>query len=77
MIEAGCDSLEVLCASYSKTISTLERQLKETNKSNNELMEETKESCGETFLMRLKYFFAGLLSGIMGIVYTFIKLKKK
>ena len=77
VIEAGCDSLEVLCASYSKTISTLERQLKETNKSNNELMEETKESCGETFLMRLKYFCAGLLSGIMGIVYTFIKLKKK
>ena len=77
VIEAGCDSLEVLCASYSKTISALKRQLKEANKSNNEFMEETKESSGETFLMRLKYFCAGLLSGIIGIVYTFIKLKKK
>lgn len=77
VIEAGCDSLELVCARYAKTISTLKRQLKESRKSNSELREETKESSGNTFLMRLKYFCAGLLSGIIGMVYTFIKLKKK
>ena len=77
VIEAGCDSLELVCARYSKTISTLKRQLKEARKSNKELREETKESSGNTFLMRLKYFCAGLLSGIIGIVFTFIKLKRK
>lgn len=76
VIEANCDSLELVCAGYSKTISTLKRQLKETRKSNSELREETKESTGNTFLMRLKYFCAGLLSGIIGIVFTFIKLRK-
>lgn len=76
VIEAGCDSLELVCAGYSKTISTLKRQLKEARKSNSELREETKESSGNTFLMRLKYFCAGLLSGIVGIVFTFIKLRK-
>lgn len=81
VIEAGCDSLELVCAGYSKTISTLKRQLKEARKSNSELREETKESSGNTFLMRLEYFCAGLLSGllsgIMGIVLIFIKLKRK
>ena len=76
VIEAGCDSLELVCAGYSKTISTLKRQLKEARKSNSELREETKESSGNTFLMRLRYFCAGLLSGIIGIVFTFIKLRK-
>lgn len=76
VIEAGCDSLELVCAGYSKTISTLKRQLKEASKSNKELWEKTKESSGNTFLMRLKYFCAGLLSGIIGIVFTFIKLRK-
>lgn len=77
VIEAGCDSLELVCARYAKTINTLKRQLKEASKSNKELREETKESSGNTFLMRLKYFCAGLLSGIIGIVFTFIKLKRK
>lgn len=77
VIEAGCDSLELLCATYSKSIITLKRQLKEVNNSNKELREETKESSGNTFLIRLKYFCAGLLSGIMGIVLIFIKLKKR
>lgn len=77
VIEAGCDSLELVCAGYSKTISTLKFELREARKFNNELREEVRESSGNTFLMRLKYFCAGLLSGIIGIVYTFIKLKKK
>ena len=76
VIEAGCDSLELVCAGYSKTISTLKRQLKEARRSNSELREETKESSGNTFLMRLRCFCAGLLSGIIGIVFTFIKLRK-
>jgi hypothetical protein len=38
--------------------------------------EKAKESSGNTFLMRLKYFCAGLLSGLIGVVFTFIKLRK-
>lgn len=77
VIEAGCDSLELVCARYAKTISTLKRQLKIANDSKAEHKEEAKESTGNGFLMRLKYFLAGLLAGVIGIVYTFIKLKKK
>ena len=76
MIEAGCDSLELVCAGYSKTITTLKQQLKVASKSDKALKEETKGSSGNTFLMRLKYFCAGLLSGIIGIVLTFLKLRK-
>lgn len=43
VIEAGCDSLELVAASYSKTINTLKRQLKEAKKSNSELKETAKE----------------------------------
>ena len=77
VIEAGCDSLELVCAGYAKTISTLKRQLKIASDSKAEHKEEAKESTGNGFLMRLKYFLAGLLAGVIGIVYTFIKLKKK
>ena len=77
VIEAGCDSLELVCARYAKTISTLKRQLKIASDSKAEHKEEAKESTGNGFLMRLKYFLAGLLAGVIGIVYTFIKLKKK
>jgi len=77
VIEAGCDSLELVCARYAKTINTLKRQLKIASDSKAEHKEEAKESTGNGFLMRLKYFLAGLLAGVIGIVYTFIKLKKK
>ena len=77
VIEAGCDSLELVCARYAKTISTLKRQLKIASDSKAEHKEEAEESTGNGFLMRLKYFLAGLLAGVIGIVYTFIKLKKK
>ena len=76
IIEANCDSLQLVCARYSKTISTLKRQLQSAQNSNKMLKEKAKESSGNTFLMRLKYFSAGLLSGIIGIVFTFIKLRK-
>ena len=76
VIEAGCDSLELVCAGYSKTISTLKQQLKVASKSDKAFKEETKGSSGNTFLMRLKCFCAGLLSGIIGIVLTFLKLRK-
>lgn len=70
VIEAGCDSLELVCAGYSKTISTLKRQLKEVNKSNSELKEAEEETSKNTFFKRLKYFFTGLLSGIVATVLT-------
>jgi len=77
VIEAGCDSLELVCAKYAKTISTLKRQLKIASDSKAEHKEEAKESTGNGFLVRLKYFLAGLLAGVIGIVFTFIKLKRK
>ena len=77
VIEAGCDSLELLCASYSKTISVMKHRIERLSDERRALSEERKESAGNTFLMRLEYFCAGLLSGIMGIVFTFIKLKRK
>lgn len=70
LIEAGCDSLELLCASYSKTISVMKHQLERLSDERRALSEERKESAGNTFLMRLGYFCAGLLSGIIGIVLT-------
>ena len=76
VIEAGCDSLELLCASYSKTISVMKHQLETLSDERRALSEESKES-SNTFLIRLKYFCAGLLSGIIGIVLIFIKLKKR
>ena len=75
VIEAGCDSLELVCARYAKTINTLKRQLKIASDSKAEHKEEAKESTGD-FLMRLKCFMAGLLAGVIGIVVTFIKLRK-
>lgn len=77
VIEASCDSLELVCARYAKTISNLKRQLKIASDSKVDHKDEAKESTGNGFLMRLKYFLAGLLAGVIGIVYTFIKLKKQ
>lgn len=76
VIEAGCDSLELVCARYAKTISNLKRQLKIVSDSKAEHKEEAKECTSNSFLIRLKCFCAGLLSGIIGIVLTFLKLKK-
>lgn len=70
VIEAGCDSLELVCARYAKTISTLQRQLKIASDSKAEHKEEAKETAANTFLLRLKYFLAGLLAGVIGIVLT-------
>lgn len=77
VIEAGCDSLELVCARYAKTISNLKRQLKIASDSKAEHKEEAKECTNNSFLIRLKYFLVGLLTGVIGIVYTFIKLKKQ
>ena len=76
IIEANCDSLQLVCARYSKTISTLKRELQSAQNSNKMLKEEAKESSGNTFLMRLKCYCAGLLSGLIGIVSLYIKLRK-
>lgn len=76
VIEAGCDSLELVCARYVKTISNLKRQLKIASDSKAEHKEEAKECTSSSFLIRLKCFCAGLLSGIIGIVLTFLKLRK-
>lgn len=77
LIEAGCDSLELLCSSYSKRISVMKHRIERLSDERRALSEERKESAGNTSLMRLGYFCAGLLSGIIGIVFTFIKLKRK
>lgn len=70
LIEAGCDSLELLCSSYSKRISVMKHRIERLSDERRALSEERKESAGNTSLMRLGYFCAGLLSGIIGIVLT-------
>lgn len=76
VIEACCDSLELVCARYAKTVSKLKQQLKIASDSKTEHKEEAKKSASSDFLMRLKYYLAGVLAGVIGIIYTFIKLKK-
>ncbi|RRC97478.1 hypothetical protein EII32_10385 [Prevotella sp. OH937_COT-195] len=79
VVEAGCDSLELLCASYSKTISVMKRKLETLSDERRALRAESKESTVNTFLMRAEYFCAGFLSGTawIGTLLIFIKLKRK
>lgn len=65
VIEADCDSLELVAASYSKTISALKRQLKAANKSNSELKEKAKERVSPCLRIILIAFIVGVATGIV------------
>jgi hypothetical protein len=70
VIEAGCDSLELVAASYSKTINTLKRQLKEAKKANSELKETAKERTSPCLGFILIAFIVGVATGIVLTILT-------
>lgn len=76
VIEAGCDSLELVCARYAKTISTLKRQLKIASDSKAEHKETAKEQSGNIFWTAVKWYSFGILTGVIGLVIISIKLRK-
>lgn len=70
IIEANCDSLQLVCARYYKSISTLKRQLHEAEQSNKELKEEKKEKSSNSLRIIIFAFIAGVAAGIVLIILT-------
>ena len=70
VIEANCDSLELVAVSYLKTISTLKRQLKEAKKANSELKETTKERVSPSLRIIFIAFIVGVATGIVSTLLT-------
>lgn len=82
-VYASCDSLELQCERYERTIRNLHREYGERlNEMQGRLsatsheLEEVKEKPPNAIGTALKWYFAGLLSGIIGTIIIFIKLKK-
>ena len=65
IIEAQCDSLLLVAASYSKNIITLKRQLNEANRANSELRETAKERAAPGLRMIFIAFIVGVAAGIV------------
>ena len=65
IIEAQCDSLLLIAASYSKNIITLKRQLNEANRANSELRETEKERAAPDFKITFIAFIVGVAAGIV------------
>lgn len=86
-VEASCDSLELQCERYERTVRTLRSELEDrravmssqhteqehaTEQRHTEQLEKPPNGIGTA----LKWFFFGLLSGIAATIITLIKLKK-
>lgn len=65
IIEAQCDSLLLVAASYSKNIITLKRQLNEANRLNSELKETAKERAAPGLKITFIAFIVGVAAGIV------------
>lgn len=65
IIEAQCDSLLLVTASYSKNIITLKRQLNEANRLNSELKETAKEREAPGLKITFIAFIVGVAAGIV------------
>ena len=65
IIEAQCDSLLLVAASYSKSIITLKRQLTEANRLNSELKGTTKERAAPGLKITFIAFIVGVATGIV------------
>lgn len=65
IIEAQCDSLLLVAASYSKNIITLKRQLNEANRANSELRETEKERAAPGLKITFIAFIVGVAAGIV------------
>ena len=82
-VYASCDSLELQCERYERTIRNLHREYGERlNEIQGRLsatsheLEEVKEKSPNPIGMALKWYLYGLLSGIAGTIIILIKLKK-
>ncbi|MCL6748782.1 hypothetical protein DEM91_09140 [Prevotella sp. TCVGH] len=65
IIEAQCDSLELVAESYSKNIITLKRQLNEANRLNSELKETARERAAPGLKIIFIAFIVGVATGIV------------
>ena len=82
-VYASCDSLQLQCERYERQIRNLPSQYDERlNERQNRLaatsheLEEVKEKPPNAIGTALKWYFYGLLSGILATIIIFIKLKK-
>lgn len=82
-VYASCDSLELQCERYERQIRNLHSQYGERlNEMQGRLsatsheLEEVKEKPPNAIGTELKWYFYGLLSGILATIIIFIKLKK-
>ena len=82
-VYASCDSLALQCERYERQIRNLHSQYDERlNEMQNRLaatsheLEEVKEKPPNAIGTALKWYFYGLLSGILATIIIFIKLKK-
>lgn len=82
-VYASCDSLELQCERYERQIRNLHSQYGERlNEMQGRLsatsheLEEVKEKPPNVIGTALKWYFYGLLSGILATIFIFIKLKK-
>lgn len=82
-VYASCDSLQLQCERYERQIRNLQSQYGDRlNEMHNRLaatsheLEEVKEKPPNAIGMALKWYFYGLLSGILATIIIFIKLKK-
>ena len=82
-VYASCDSLQLQCERYERQIRNLHSLYGERlNEMQNRLaatsheLEEVKENPPNAIGTALKWFFYGLLSGILATIIIFIKLKK-
>ena len=82
-VYASCDSLQLQCDRYERTISNMRKaygeqlsgtstRLSEAKQEEKELKEKPPNGIGTA----LKWYLMGLVSGIIGTLITFIKLKK-
>lgn len=80
IIEAGCDSLELACASLTKTVSALKKRLARQQYKNENSREEVKEkasfnSVQTAFKWLLIGFLTGLILSKIKTIISFIKRK--
>ncbi|MBF0950216.1 MAG: hypothetical protein HXK22_00210 [Alloprevotella tannerae] len=76
IVEANCDSLELVCARYAKTVSTLRRQLSATSQSA-AAHQESEKVGSRPMLKAVKYsLMIAVLLGIIWIVLTQEKKRK-
>ncbi|WP_156097428.1 hypothetical protein [Prevotella disiens] len=80
IIEAGCDSLELACASLTKTVSALKKRLARQQYKNENRREELKEkasfnSVQTAFKWLLTGFLTGLILSKIKTIISFIKRK--